>query len=185
MLPELSKTTPETNQPTRGIHRTFQTRGPGKTGQMPSAYQISKLYKVHSLFKNFKFKQAFPVRVRWLPADLKFQKPEQHTKQRYTQICTSYIHSCVLFHVESSWKACHVMKAILNYHLTAIWDPISSTDKAAPSLPSVVECSCRVQLSELCRGKIFENILLQKHSAQIWMPFKMKQELLPCSVARE
>lgn len=93
-----------TNQPSQGHHRTFQTQGPGKTGQMPSAYQISKLYKVHSLFKNFKFKKAFPVRVRLLPADLKYQKPEQNTKQRYTQICTSYIHSSVLFYVESSWR---------------------------------------------------------------------------------
>lgn len=88
--------------PPRGIHSTFQTRGPGKTGQMPWAYQISKLYKVHSLFRNFKFEQAFPVRVRWLPADLKYQKPEQNTKQRYTQVCTNYIHSCFFF---SMWKA--------------------------------------------------------------------------------
>lgn len=95
------------NQPThplRDIHRAFQTRGPGKTGQMPSAYQIAKLYKVHSLFKNFKFKHTFPVRVRWLPADLEYQKPEQNTKQRYTQLCSSYIHPRALFYVESNWR---------------------------------------------------------------------------------
>lgn len=136
----------KTTNPPRGIHSTFQTRGPGKTGQMPWAYQISKLYKVHSLFRNFKFEQAFPVRVRWLPADLKYQKPEQNTKQRYTQVCTNYIHSCGFFLCGKQLKACHVMEAILNYHLTAIWDPTFSTDKAAPSLLSAAECSCRAQL---------------------------------------
>lgn len=146
------------NQPTnppRGIHRAFQTRGPGKTGQMPSASQIYKLYRVHSLFKNFKSEQAYPVRVRWLPADLKYQKPEQKTKQRYTYICTGYIHSGDFFLRGKQLKACHMMKTVLNYHLKAIWDPIFSTEQAAPPLPSAGECSSRVQLSELCRGQTF------------------------------
>lgn len=39
----------QTKKQTRDIYSTFQTQGPAKIGQMSSAYQISKLYKVQSL----------------------------------------------------------------------------------------------------------------------------------------
>lgn len=152
--------------PPRGIHSTFQTRDPGKTGQMPWAYQISKLYKVHSLFRNFKFKQAFPVRVRWLPADLKYQKPEQNTKQRYTQVCTNYIHSCVFSYVESSWR--HAMW----------WKQFSITIEQQFGIPPSAQTRqhllCFLQQSAVaernflnCVGAkhLVEDFLLQEHSA--------------------
>lgn len=60
-----NKTTPKTNKQktqTRDIYSTF-TQGAAKKGQMSSAYQILKLYKVQSLFKNSVYAQAFPGRV--------------------------------------------------------------------------------------------------------------------------
>lgn len=73
MLLKWNKPTPKTNKKpqTRGIYSKFQTQGPAKIGQMSPAYQISKLYKVQTLFKNFVYEQAFPGRER-LPEDLKY-----------------------------------------------------------------------------------------------------------------